>query len=103
MVSSFTKSFRLDHIELLCKVLVCEPNNLLIYIKNENKVLTADHPINNPKRKETKADIRKNWATLPLKKQNEISKQIHENLNDYLLIEAVIKKLAFLLKINFVF
>jgi DNA-binding Xre family transcriptional regulator len=37
--------FRLDHIELLCKLLVCEPNDLLAWKPNKNELIAKDHPL----------------------------------------------------------
>ena len=36
---------KLDHIELLCKVLVCDPNDLLKWTPNKDEDLSESHPL----------------------------------------------------------
>jgi len=40
-----TRSFRLDHIELLCDVLVCEPNDLLAWTPEDDKIYPDNYPL----------------------------------------------------------
>lgn len=44
IINSKTRVFRLDHIEMLCTLLVCEPNDLLTWTPDKGKV----YPDNNP-------------------------------------------------------
>jgi DNA-binding Xre family transcriptional regulator len=48
ILNNKTHVFRLDHIELLCRVLVCEPNDLLVW--NPDKGQNID-VISKPKRR----------------------------------------------------
>lgn len=77
ILNSKTRSFRLDHIELLCTTLVCEPNDLLVYTPNKDKHISPEHPLNNLKQTETAKDMRETLATLPFKQLKEITKQIN--------------------------
>lgn len=67
---------RLSHIELLCRELNCQPNDLLAFKDNPQKPLTANHPL----LKLTPQPINNNWQqklkTLPLEKLKQISEII---------------------------
>lgn len=78
ILSSSTRSMRLDHLEVLCRTLVCEPNDLLLFTPNSDKPLTPDHPLNNLKQTETVKDIRETLASIPFKQLKEISKKIND-------------------------
>jgi DNA-binding Xre family transcriptional regulator len=77
ILNSKTRIFRLDHIELLCRVLVCEPNDLVVFTAVNNQHLYPDHPLNNLKQTETAKDIKETLATIPFKQLKEITKQIN--------------------------
>ncbi len=44
VLNSTTKSFRLDHIEVLCRTLVCEPNDLLLSTPDKANSMQANIP-----------------------------------------------------------
>jgi DNA-binding Xre family transcriptional regulator len=77
--SSSTRAFKLDHIELLCKALVCEPNDLLSFKADKGEVLAADHPLLKLKH----VDIDQNWrqtlATIPFNQLKELTKSLTKN------------------------
>jgi Cro/C1-type HTH DNA-binding domain len=77
IINSSTRTFRLDHIELLCRVLVCEPNDLLHYTPYKEHPLSPDHPLNNIKQTKTPNDIKETLTTMPYKQLKEITKQIN--------------------------
>lgn len=76
ILNSKTRIFRLDHIELLCRTLVCEPNDLLIFTADSNQPLPPDHPLNNLKQADTVEDIKETLTTVPFKQLKEITKKI---------------------------
>ena len=76
IVSSSTRAFKLDHIELLCKVLVCEPNDLLSFKPNKEEVLTADHPLLKLQHTETDQNWKQTLATIPFKQLKEFTKSL---------------------------
>ena len=39
-------SFQLRHIEMLCKLFQCTPNDILFYKPDKNNELPPDHPLN---------------------------------------------------------
>jgi len=40
-----TRIFRLDHVELLCDILVCEPNDLLVWTPDKGKHYSENNPL----------------------------------------------------------
>lgn len=77
ILSSKTRIFRLDHIELLCRTLICEPNDLVVFTPNKDQHLSPEHPLNNLKQSETAKDMKETLATIPFKQLKEITKQIN--------------------------
>jgi DNA-binding Xre family transcriptional regulator len=69
-----TKVFKLDHIELLCKALVCEPNDLLSFTADKGEVLQADHPLLKLQHTEIDQNWRQTLATIPFKQLKELTK-----------------------------
>jgi DNA-binding Xre family transcriptional regulator len=69
---------RLSHIELICKALYCEPNDLLAFKQESSNSLPATHPLLNllPTNEDT------NWQeqlkTMPIAKLNKISKMLNQ-------------------------
>lgn len=57
---------KLAQIELLCKVLICEPNDLFVWTPDSNTVYNANHPLFNLLQKEATGSLKKALATLPL-------------------------------------
>ncbi|MBN9337003.1 MAG: helix-turn-helix transcriptional regulator [Chryseobacterium sp.] len=79
VLNSKTRVFRLDHIELLCRILICEPNDLLSYAPDSQTTLPEKHPLNNL-RKETisQTSIKDSLANIPYKELKEITSQLFE-------------------------
>jgi DNA-binding Xre family transcriptional regulator len=76
ILNSNSRAFRLDHIEMLCNILVCEPNDLLLFTPDKGR----QYAPNNPLLKLTHDDINSNWpatlATMPFKELKEATKNI---------------------------
>ena len=77
ILNGSTRSFRLDHIELLCRILICEPNDLLLWTPNKDLQYSKDHPLFNLPQQDSLIDMKETMATLPYKKLKEITKQIN--------------------------
>jgi DNA-binding Xre family transcriptional regulator len=77
LLNSTTKSFRLDHIEKLCTILICEPNDLLLYSHYKDQQLPQEHPLNNLKQTENQKGIQQTLATMPYKQLKQITTQIN--------------------------
>lgn len=72
------RTFRLDHIELLCKILICEPNDLLLWAPNKDQQYSNDHPLFNLQQQDSFKDLKQTMATIPYKQLKEITKQINK-------------------------
>lgn len=78
ILSSNVHTMRLNHIELICKALYCEPNDLLVFHQEPNNPLPATHPLLNllPTNEDT------NWQeqlkTMPISQLNKISKMLNQ-------------------------
>ncbi len=76
LTTSNVSTIKLQHIELLCKALVCEPNDLFLFNPNNNEQLNPTHPLF----KLQQPDNFQNWhetiANIPFKQLKEISNQI---------------------------
>jgi DNA-binding Xre family transcriptional regulator len=81
LINENVRVMRLDHIELICKNLHCEPNDLLAYKHDKNAVLPENHPLNNLLPKEEHNQWQETLKTIPLKQLKEIASIInHANL-----------------------
>jgi len=69
-------SLNLNHVELLCKVLVCEPNDLLVWTPDKNQFLPDNHPLQKLKAKPTPIDVQQTLSAIPYKDLVEIGNQI---------------------------
>ena len=78
ILNSQTRSFRLDHVELLCRILVCEPNDILLYRENTEHKIPEDHPLNNLKHVESNKSLKETMTTIPYKQLKELTKQINQ-------------------------
>src|ERR1019366_5532531 len=67
---------RLDHMERLCILLNCTPNDIFDWIPNDLLDDRADHPLQKIRRTEKKLDISKMLSKLSLEKLEEIEKMI---------------------------
>ena len=65
-------SIHVDHIEKLCTVLVCEPNDLFVFTPKKDQYYPPDHPLLNL----IQQDIPDFLATMPLKQLKELTKNI---------------------------
>jgi DNA-binding Xre family transcriptional regulator len=66
LLNSKTKVFRLDHIEKLCVLLKCEPNDLLVWYPNNKEIIADDHPLTKLKHEESPTlDLKKTLLNMP--------------------------------------
>lgn len=70
---------RLDHVELLCKVLVCEPGDLLLWVPGNGDNLSENHPLNKLKQGEMVGDLKETIAKMPYRDLKEVTKSITVN------------------------
>ncbi len=74
IVDRSAPSFKLSHIEIICKALFCEPNDILQWVPDKDEILPESHPLQNLKQEETFENWEKTLATIPLGKLKELVK-----------------------------
>jgi DNA-binding Xre family transcriptional regulator len=77
IVNGYSRAIRLDHIEKLCEILHCEPNDLLIYKPNNTNIIAENHPLNKLIPKQSDFDWQQTLKTLPLNQLKEVAKFIN--------------------------
>ncbi len=76
IINNDTKIIRLDHIEKICVLLCCEPNDIFVYKPNANQLLAANHPLHNLVKKDEDLAWVNNLKNIPLANLKEMSKLI---------------------------
>lgn len=70
---------KLTHIELLCKALFCEPNNLLLFTPTKGETYPDNHPLLKLKKAENTLSFQDIIANMPLREINEATKAFIES------------------------
>lgn len=78
ILNNKTRVFRLDHIELLCRVLICEPNDLLIWKPEKAHNLDSKHPLYNLIGEETTENLHETLSKMSYKELKQTTKKIIE-------------------------
>ena len=78
ILHSNTRVMRLEHIELLCSVLLCEPNDLLVWSPDKGKIYPPDHPLQKLKYQPEDRSLRETMSSIPYGQLKEIAKTIGE-------------------------
>lgn len=78
VLNNKTKVFRLKHIELLCKVLLCEPNDLLTWKPDKDEIYADKLPLIKLRQSETVNDWKKTLDKMPFQELKEVTKRISE-------------------------
>jgi DNA-binding Xre family transcriptional regulator len=71
--------FRLDHVELLCELLVCEPNDLLVWTPDKGKKYADNHPLDKLKQQPADTSWQETLSGMTYKELKEVTKTIVEN------------------------
>ena len=71
-------SLNLSHVELMCKLLVCEPNDLLVWTPDKNQFYPENHPLQKLKPKPLPIDVQQTLSAIPYKDLVEIGNQIKD-------------------------
>lgn len=71
-----THVMRLDNLELICKALYCEPNELLAFKPDTQNPIPQNHPLNKLIPAANDNDWQQQLKTMPLSKLKEITKII---------------------------
>ena len=84
LLNSKSRIFRLDHIEKLCEVLICEPNDLLSWTPDKNKIMADQHPLHKLKKDKTVKNLKETLANLSYKEIEELTKRLTKDETDEL-------------------
>ena len=79
ILANDTHVMRLDNLNLICKALYCQPNDLLIFKQDTNSPVEPTHPLTKLIPTNEDNDWQHQLKTLPLDKLKEISKMIKDN------------------------
>ena len=82
LLNAKTVTFRLSHIDKLCSLLNCTPNDLVVWTPNRNEKLADTHPITRLKKQNTDLNWQDTIKTIPLDQLSEIVKIINEHKNN---------------------
>jgi len=83
-----TRSIRLDHIESLCKLLICEPSDLFTWKPDQNENLPASQPITKLRKHETQQSIQNLITDMPFKQIKEIAAVIKEKKEEAITLKT---------------
>lgn len=83
-----TRSIRMDHIEKLCKLLICEPSDLFVWHPDKNEIISDTHPIMKLKKQESTESIQHLIADIPFKQIVEIASVIKEKKEETLALKT---------------
>lgn len=81
LLNAKTVTFRLSHIDKLCSLLNCTPNDLLVWTPNRNEKLADTHPLTRLKKQNTDLNWQDTIKTIPLDQLSEIVKIINGHKN----------------------
>ena len=72
---------RLDNLNLICKALYCQPNDVLSFYQDKNSPIDKNHPLTELIPSKEENDWQQQLKTLPLDKLKQISKMLNESQN----------------------
>lgn len=79
LLNSKTRVFRLNHIEKLCLMLNCEPNDLLVWHPNKDEIIPGDHPLTKLKQGEPMSvDLKTRLLNMPYSELKNLSSKLAE-------------------------
>lgn len=67
---------RFDHLELLCRILICDPHDLLLFTPEKGQQYANNHPLFKLKEKEPTGNLHEVIATMPYAQLKEVAKSI---------------------------
>ena len=81
ILNNDTHVMRLDNLNLICKALYCQPNDLLAFKQDLNAPVENTHPLIKLMPTETNIDWLHQIKTMPLDKLKQISQLLNQNEN----------------------
>lgn len=82
IVRSETRIFRLDHIEIICGILNCTPNDLLSWSQNKGTPIAETHALHQLKREKKDFTLQDKLSSLTLEQLNLISEIVTRQITD---------------------
>lgn len=73
ILNNNSRSFKLDHIEMLCNILVCEPNDLLLFTPDKGKQYAPNNPLLKLIGDDSNGSLSDTLATMPFKELKEVT------------------------------
>lgn len=73
-----TRTSKLRHIELLCRIVLCEPNDLLVWVPDKGVVYPDDLPLWKLVRKSEGEELVAMLSKMPLDELREVTKIVRE-------------------------
>jgi DNA-binding Xre family transcriptional regulator len=73
ILNNNTHVMRLDNLEIICKALYCEPNELLAYKPDNSNPIAKDHPLNKLIPTQDNTDWQEQLKTMPLSKLKQMA------------------------------
>lgn len=78
IISNNMHVMRLNHIEIICRALYCEPNDLLAFKQDPNHPVPENHPLVKLTPTSQTTDWQEQLRTLPLAKLKEIGEILNQ-------------------------
>jgi DNA-binding Xre family transcriptional regulator len=76
ITSGEIRAIRLDHIETVCAVLNCSPNDIFNWVKDSKHELPESHPLQKLKPNPNAQNLSESFRTLPIEKLNEFAQML---------------------------
>jgi len=76
LLNTRLRVLRFDHLELLCRILICDPHDLLVFIPEKDQQYTSGHPLFKLKEIEAAGNLYQAIAAMPYQQLKEVTKSI---------------------------
>jgi DNA-binding Xre family transcriptional regulator len=81
ILNNNTHVMRLDNLNLICKALYCQPNDLLLFKQDTNSLVDATHPLTKLIPSVEDSNWHQQLKTMPLDKLKQMSKLLNQTEN----------------------
>ena len=82
ILNMMTRVFRLDHIETICRILNCTPNDLLRWSPDNDNTIPESHSLTKLKREQNSYQLQESLKTLSFEQLNQIATLINQQKAD---------------------
>jgi len=77
ILNNYTSSLQLRHVEILCKILVCQPNDLLVWVPDKGVIYPEDFPLKELEKRDDLGGLDV-FEGMPLKKLQAVTKAVRD-------------------------